>query len=104
MSDKALSRAELLAAETRRFEEVAVPGIGILRIASVTGAEWEEWRKTLSIENHGEVMARLIIMSAVDESGNRQFVETDLPALMLKDLSVLRTLGSAIIAFNSPKD
>ncbi len=101
---KALTRAALLSAQTRRFEEVEVPGIGTLRLASIAGIDWENWRDAITQKDQAEVSARLIAISAVDEAGARIFNNEDVAELKKLDGALLHKLGLAIVAFNTPKE
>lgn len=99
-----LTKAALLGAQTRRFEDVEVPGLGTLRIASIAGTDWESWRDAITNKDQGEVSARLICLSAVDEKGERIFKDEDVPEIKKLDGALLHKLGIAIVAFNTPKE
>lgn len=92
-----LTRDSILAAEDLRTERVAVPEWGgAVCIRTLTGLErdafeatWYEGRGTSRRENFANLRARLVVLTAVDESGARLFNEDDTKALGAKNAAAL---------------
>jgi hypothetical protein len=88
-------REKILAQNKRRYRDVAVNGIGCVRIQSLTELE----RRQIAAHNAELPEPSAIIMllyCAVDEDGNRLFCEEDLPALEEVDLRLLSQCNAEI--------
>ncbi|MEW6023604.1 MAG: hypothetical protein AB1807_15860 [Pseudomonadota bacterium] len=86
---KLLKRAEVLAAEDLKHEDVPVPAWGgVVRVRMMTGTERDEFREVAAQYEDGMPPARfaaaLLALSCVDEDGERLFTLDDLNALEAK--------------------
>jgi hypothetical protein len=93
-----LSREQILGADDRRTEDVAVPEWGgTVRVRALSGAERDAYEASIvtvrpdgssrvSLKN---LRGRLVSLSVVDEEGNRVFSEEDAVALGEKSASAL---------------
>ena len=99
MSNK-LTKAQILGAADIVTEEVHVPEWdGSVLVRGLTGAQRDEFELSL-VEQHGrkqvwhreDVRAKLLVLSIVDEEGNRLFSEGDIQALSQKSASALERL------------
>lgn len=99
-----LNREAFLKAAERRFEVLEVRGIGHIRIGSVTGDRWDEWRAAMALhEKPVEMAVQMLIMSAVNEDGGPMFTAADAELLRQMSPMVIGPLSQAIVAFNAPK-
>lgn len=99
-----LNREQFLKATERRFELLDVPGLGQIRIGSVTGGQWDAWRSAMALHEQPIDMAvQMLILAAVDEHGAEMFTPADAGALRQLSPMVLGPLSQAIVAFNAPK-
>jgi hypothetical protein len=93
-----------------KYDEVPVPEWGedgndpdlALRIRSLTARELITFT-SLKGENQKQAIVRGLIMSAVDEQGERIFDESDIKWLMGKNVSVLHRIQDAILVLNGMK-
>lgn len=104
-----LNRAAILAANDLSTETVDVPEwAGAVIIRSMTGAQRDAYetslltkdasgRYTIDTEN---MRAKLVIFTAVDETGTPLFTLDDLPALASKNAAVIERLFSAAQRIN----
>lgn len=98
-----LSRAAILAAPDLPTQDVAVPEWGgAVRIRGLTGAERDAFEAAIAQRkgkdvrmNLQNVRARLVAMSAVDESGARLFSDGDVAALGEKSAVALERVFTA---------
>lgn len=99
-----LNREAFLKAAERRFEVLEVPGIGQLRIGSVTGGQWDAWRAAMALNgNPVEMAVQMLIICAVSEEGEALFTDADAEALRQLSPMILGPLSKAIVAMNAPK-
>lgn len=102
----ALSRDAILAAHDLRMEEVAVPEwSGSVWIRSLSGIERDDFEADyLRRKGYGEELqnfrARLVMLCACDESGNRLFTADDLEPLGKKSAAALDRLFAAAQQLN----
>lgn len=99
-----LSRDAILAADDRDYDEVDCPEWGgSVRIRSITGAERDAYEQSL-IQQRGSnrqvnmrnARAKLIVLCAVDEAGNKLFAgEDDVRALGRKNAKPLDRVWDA---------
>lgn len=95
---KALDRTTILAADDVQTKLVQVPEWGgAVYVKAMTGAMRDAWEQMLvkegasSIEN---ARAKLLVISVVDEDGNRLFTDADIQALGEKSGSALTRLAN----------
>ncbi len=91
-----LSKEQILAVDDRKTEVVSVPEWGgDVIVRSLTAKEKEEWESSLTDldvrnkkvklkVNYGTVMARLVALTVVDQSGNLLFTYADITRLSEK--------------------
>ena len=107
-----LTKEAILAAQDIRYEEVSVPAWGgSVRVRSMSGADRDDWEQWLVAErgknesaNLRNLRARMIATSVVDESGNRLFTETDIPALGAKSATSLQRIYDVATRLNAIGD
>ena len=93
-----LSREAILSVADITVEQVAVPEWGgMVRVKGLTGAERDRFEAVLlqdkkrpnRLEAYVNFRARLVVLSVVDENGNRLFTDKDVAALGAKSAQAL---------------
>jgi hypothetical protein len=87
-----LTRDAILKKDDLKKETVAVPEWGgEIIIASMTGAMRDAWEQSLIADksNMDNIRAKLLLATAIDESGNSLFEKDDLVALGKKSSAAL---------------
>ena len=96
MSDYA-DKASILAMNKRRFADVEIPGLGTLRIRSLTERERSEYEAGF-LDSDGRATnlvdgkVRLIMLCVCNASGQRLFSDADKPALEAMDSIITNRL------------
>lgn len=96
-------RSEILSHTTRRYSDVDIPGVGNVRIRSLTEAE-RNAIELKQLDKHGRrdlkklpyTKVNWIIACAVDEHGACLFADADADRLLLVDSYITDTLFDAI--------
>lgn len=97
-----LGREEILRAQDLETKDVAVPEWGgTVRVRALTGSERDQFEagtviqqgKTMRL-NLGNVRARLVALSVVDEEGQQIFSASDVEALGQKSAAALNRVAS----------
>ena len=96
-------RDALLSARTRRFREVDIPGLGTVKIQSMSERERADAQR-LSEDKPGEFSARLIVTCVCNGDGHRLFSEADIPLLLEADSRVVQSLIGEILEHVQPFD
>lgn len=79
---KKFNKSALLAALKPKTERVDVAGYGNIGIVQLTVSEADSLRANLKKENKIDQFGlQMVLISVVDEDGNRVFDESDLPSL-----------------------
>jgi hypothetical protein len=100
VSNGILSAAAILAAADLKFEDVPVPEWGgSVRIAVMSGLARDEFM-TRSDDGYSNFQARLLMATAIDESGVRLFNADQLAALQGKNKDVLDRLTAVAMRIN----
>lgn len=104
-----ISKQQILQSCDLAHEDVAVPEWGgTVRVRCLTGAEREEYDSfRLRAREKGDwrgVMARLLVLSLVDEQGQRLFAEADVPLLASKSGKVLDRLTDVALRLSGLTD
>jgi hypothetical protein len=101
------SRDSILGADDLRTETVSTEEWGEVRIRTMTGLERDQFdahlvraKKSTGVNDPTEVRARLVMLCAVDEKGERLFKEADIPALQGKAGKPLGEVADAIAELN----
>jgi hypothetical protein len=101
------TRDSILGADDLRTEVVSTQEWGDVRIRTMTGAERDNFDACLLKAGNGEkfndptgVRARLVMLCAVDEKGERLFDESHIPELQKKAAKPLGEVADAISALN----
>lgn len=91
-----LSRDQIFAADDRTYEYVPVPEWGgTVRVRSLTGKERDQFEASLIDKKTGQASkfanarARMVVMTVVDEHGNRMFSTDDINQLGAKSAGAL---------------
>lgn len=100
-----LSKEQILSANDLKTERVHVPVWGgDVIVKSLTGIERDRFEDHC-LKDHGKtcegIMALLVALAVVDESGNRMFTEADIDALGKKSAAALSVLYEAAMRLNS---
>jgi hypothetical protein len=94
---KILNRTTILAADDVKTQLVSVPEWGgSVYVSSMTGAMRDAWEQMLvkdGASNIENARAKLLVVSVVDEGGNRVFSDADIDALGQKSASALNRLA-----------
>lgn len=107
-----LTKQQILAAQDRQTRELHVPAWGgIVRLRSLTAAEWEGFAqlcrdrtaKGPGFDIRG-IRARLLILSVVDDAGQLVFGPEDLPELERKSSGILELLWNECRDLNALSD
>lgn len=93
-----LTRDKILAATDLQFEDVSVPEWGgKVRVRGMTGAERDAWEAAVlenrtddKKKNERNIRATMVALTAVDENGQRLFVEADIAELGKKSVRALQ--------------
>ncbi len=100
-----IGRDALLGAPARRFAEVAIEGLGRVRIRSLTELErsrieasMRDKKGNLSSSRMVDLKCRLIVDSVVDGEGNPLFTNSDIDRIRQQDSKVTNSLVEAIQA------
>lgn len=108
-----LTKAQILAATDLKSEQVAVPEWGgDVLVRMMTGAERDAFEASLASTNKdgkrgnglANMRARLVAMTAVDESGSLLFSESDIDLLGKKSAAALERVFSASLRLNKMTD
>lgn len=105
-----LTRAQILAANDRRTEVVAVPEWGgDVTVAEMTGAQRDAWEQSLVAKAGGgvdisNVRARLVARCIVDAEGQRLFSDEDAEALGAKSGAALDRVAKVCQRLNGLSD
>lgn len=99
-----LSKSAILSATDLKHEDVAVPAWGgSVRVRTMTGAERDEFRASLSAidsKDIGKFSAALLSVTLIDEDGNRLFTSEDMAALQAKSAKSLDEPASVAMRLN----
>lgn len=95
-----LSRDAILKIEDQIYEDVEVPEWGgTVRIKALTAAERDQYEALVFLDPKGEpakrredIRAKLVVFSAVDESGTRLFGEKDIAQLSARSARAMNRL------------
>ena len=95
-----LSRAQILQAKDIATESVVVPEWGdVVLVRGLTGRERDQYEGAMvrmygthATLNRDNFRARLVVLAAVDDQGERLFSDADIPALAEKSSSALSRL------------
>lgn len=105
----ALTRAAILAAEDLRREPVRVPEWGgVVWVRTLTGEERDRWETMAFVSEDGKVRAnedniraRLVALTACDETGDLLFSVGDIEALGRKSATAINRLFDAASRVNA---
>lgn len=103
-----LSKDQILGADDRKYETVAVPEWGgEVRMRSLTGADRDEYENSLvqqvgnkTVSNARNARAKLIALCAVDETGTPLFTKADVIKLGSKNSGALQRLFDVAARMN----
>jgi hypothetical protein len=92
-----LNKDQILAADDLPYEDVEIPEWGgTVRIRTMTGAERDAWEAGITVVKGGKSIvdptnfrAKLVVITVVDDEGNRIFSDGDAPALGRKNGAAL---------------
>lgn len=102
---KALSRAQILAADDRRIEPVKVPEWGgEIHVRAMTGRERGAFDEHLSELNFNDYRALLVVACACDAEGKRLFGDDDVEQLTLKGAGALTRISDAAARLNGLRE
>jgi hypothetical protein len=101
------TRDSILGADDLRTEVVSTQEWGDVRIRTMTGAERDQLdahlvrtKKTKEFNDPTEFNARLVMLCAVDDKGERLFDESHISELQKKAAKPLGEVADAILALN----
>ncbi|MBK5206125.1 MAG: hypothetical protein JJD98_12180 [Polaromonas sp.] len=99
-----LSKSAILGASDLKHEDVDVPAWGgSVRVRTMTGAERDEFRASLSAidsKDIGKFSAALLAVTLIDEAGDRLFSSDDIAALQAKSAKSLDEPASVAMRLN----
>lgn len=105
MSDKLLSKQDILSNEDRKFEDIHVPEWGgMVRIATISGEARDRFEASIVAKNGQmnteNIRAKLVAACVVDESNKLLFSENDIKQLGSKSCVALDRIFSAAQKLN----
>lgn len=109
---KYLSRDDILAAPSRQYRDVDVPGWGgTVRVRSLTGTERDAFESSLTVTRGGKqksntanFRARLVSLCLVDEDDKLLFSQADIAALGSKSVADLQAVFDVCNEMNNISD
>lgn len=104
MSEKILTKADILAADDLKKERLSVPEWGgDVYIRVMSGLErdaYEEWAIKSQSSLKG-IRGRIAALCLVDENGNRLFTDADVDDLSKKSAAALERIVGAVMKLNA---
>lgn len=99
-----LSKSSILQAADLQHEDLPMPQWGgTVRVRTMTGQERDEFRMAVSAEGGvpvGQFNAALLLVTLVDEAGERLFTPDDMAALQKKNAATLDRLALVAVRLN----